>query len=81
MKHLAVFSTADCVVPLPPLNGSILQLTGTDPGDIVTFACDNFFLPSTEVTAVCTEERLWDPPPEDYICTLDGTRECWLCHF
>ncbi len=55
-----------CVLPAPPLNGTLLtsiQNTSTIEGSVITFQCDpGFSLVGTKI-ATCNNSGLWDPDP------------------
>ncbi len=57
---------AICVLPAPPLNGTLLtnsQNTDQTESSVITFQCDpGFSLVGTE-TATCNNSGLWDPDP------------------
>lgn len=58
-----------CGVPVAPTNGKILSVTNTSKDAIVTFQCDEGFIPSTLLLATCKLGAVWEPDPENHKCT------------
>ena len=73
------FLAVSCVLPAPPLNGTLLNINSQDTnpteGSIITFRCDPGFSPvgAGAVIVTCNNSGLWDPDPAllecIYICT------------
>ena len=61
---------ADCGIPRPPMNGNMVYYSGTRVGNTVTYACNNGYRPSSEMTGTCTMDSMWDPTPERHHCSL-----------
>ena len=60
---------ANCGVPRPPGNGSIVNYTST----ALFYQCDQGFRPVGEMTAVCAANGSWSPNPADVTCREIGT--------
>ena len=60
----------DCGIPTPPVNGSIVNYSGTELGDIVVFKCNEGFRPSAEVNGTCRSNARWYPTSNGHNCTL-----------
>ena len=52
-----------------------MSYTTTVEGSTATYQCDMGLLPDGIMTAVCMENREWDPDPADAGCRLPGQ---WL---
>ena len=59
-----------CDQPLPPMNGSVDNVT-TELGGRITFRCNDGFLPSEVMTAVC-QTTGWSQDPALMECHLQG---------
>ena len=60
----------DCGIPTPPINGSVVNYSGTKLGNTVTFKCDEGFRPSVEVNGTCRSDAMWHPTPGMHNCTF-----------
>ena len=60
-----------CDQPLPPMNGSVDNVT-TELGGRITFRCNDGFLPSEVMTAVC-QTAGWNQDPALLECFPRGT--------
>lgn len=60
----------NCGVPSPPTNGSVGNYLHTRKGATVTYQCDDGYIPSTVMTAMCTDTTKWVPLPEIHDCVL-----------
>ena len=63
---------ANCGVPVPPDNGTIVNYTGTLEGSVVNYQCNPGFGPLGEMSAVCAANGSWSPDPADVICRKVG---------
>ena len=52
------------------LNGFVGNYLHTREGATVTYQCNNGFLPSSTMTAMCANTAKWIPAPEQENCTL-----------
>ena len=64
------FCLANCGPPVPPVNGSVSNLTITRVGASITYKCDIGFVPSDLLVSVCRNQALWEPDPAAHNCTL-----------
>ncbi len=60
----------DCGVPIPPIDGLLVNYDSTKAGSTVIYRCNDGFRPSTLQRSTCTNERLWIPAPEEHNCTF-----------
>ena len=63
-------SIPDCDQPLPPMNGSVDNVT-TELGGRITFRCNDGFLPSEVMIAVC-QTTGWSQDPALLKCFPQG---------
>ena len=63
---------ANCGVPKPPGNGTIVNYTGTVEGSTLLYQCNSGFGPVGEMTAVCAADGRWSPDPADVSCREIG---------
>ena len=63
---------ANCGVPRPPDNGSIVNYTSTVEGSTLFYQCNPGFGPVDEMTAVCAANGSWSPDPADVTCREIG---------
>ena len=63
---------ANCGVPVPPDNGTILNYTSSLEGLVVYYQCDSGFGPLGEMSAVCAANGGWSPDPADVTCREVG---------
>ena len=59
---------ANCGVPAPPDNGTIVNYTSTLEGSVVNYQCNPGFGPLGEMSAVCAANGSWSPDPADVTC-------------
>ena len=73
LRILTIFSLSipGCDQPLPPINGSVDNVT-TKLGGRITFRCNDGFLPSQVMTAVC-QTTGWSQDPALLECLPQGT--------
>ena len=64
---------ANCRVPRPPGNGTIVNYTSTVEGSTLFYQCNPGFGPVGEMTAVCAVNGSWSPDPADVPCREIGT--------
>ncbi len=55
----------DCDEPPPPLNG---RIENSSQDSVIIFRCNEGFIPSTEMMAICTSDGEWEPVPELLEC-------------
>ena len=70
INYLFSLSIPDCDQPLPPMNGSVDNVT-TELGGRITFRCNDGFLPSQVMTAVC-QTTGWSQDPALLECFHQG---------
>ena len=63
----------DCSHPQPPTNGSLGEYVKTTKGSNLTFQCNDGYIPSIVMTAICID-GVWDPPPEEHNCTENQSK-------
>ena len=63
---------ANCGVPVPPDNGTIVNYTSTLEGSVVNYQCNPGFGPLGEMSAVCVANGSWRPDPADVACRKVG---------
>ena len=63
---------ANCGVPRPPGNGTIVNYTSTVEGSALLYQCNPGFGPVGEMTAVCAANGSWSPDPADVMCREIG---------
>ena len=61
---------ADCGIPMAPIDGFLGNYTHTREGAVVTYGCNDGFVPSATNTATCMESGEWYPPPNEHNCTM-----------
>ena len=78
--HFILFSHSipGCDQPLPPMNGSVDNVT-TELGGRITFRCNDGFLPSQVMTAVC-QTTGWSRDPALLECFPQGTTLIMYIH-
>ncbi len=67
-----LYNIVDCGVPIPPINGFLVNYDTTKVGGTVIYRCDNGFTPTSLQSSACTYDRLWIPALEDLNCTSTG---------
>lgn len=70
MTCLLSMIQVNCGVPVPPSNASLESYPHTREGAVVTYGCDEYFVPSAPVTSVCASSALWIPPLSDHTCVF-----------
>ena len=68
---------ANCGVPRPPGNGTIVNCTSTVEGSALLYQCNPGFGPVGEMTAVCAANGSWSPDPADVTCREIGMLQCY----
>ena len=63
---------ANCGVPRPPGNGTIVNYTGTAEGSTLLYQCNPGFDPVGKKTAVCAASGNWSPDPAGVMCREIG---------
>ena len=63
---------ANCGVPRPPANGTIVNYTSTVEGSTLLYQCNPGFGPVGEMTAVCAANGSWTSDPADVACREIG---------
>ena len=66
--RLILHHVANCGVPEPPENGTIVNYTSTVEESAVLYQCNPGFGPVGEMTAVCAANGSWSPNPADVTC-------------
>ena len=66
---LVIYCTVDCGIPSPSVNARIVRYSGTKVGDHLIMQCDEGFVPSAMMPAMCTNSGTWTPAPGSYKCT------------
>lgn len=61
--------TVSCGVPIPPMNGMVMNYSLPIEGANITFRCNDGFRPSVVVTSTCIDTTEWIPSPNEYNCT------------
>ncbi len=58
-----------CDFPTSPINGSVSDYLDNRIGATVTYQCNDGFIPSVEMTAICSNETVsWLPAPDQHVC-------------
>jgi len=70
----------DCGVPLPPINGSILNMKyhSTTVGSQVFYQCNSGMIPSGRMRSFCTLDEGWSPNPVLVVCRVPGKVDCYM---
>ena len=60
-------------MPVVPVNGSIVAIPSTLGGTEIIFRCNTGFVPTGNMTAVCTSDGVssngtWNPDPATLVC-------------
>ena len=76
ISELTSLSIPGCDQPLPPMHGSVDNVT-TELGGRITFRCNDGFLPSEVMTAVC-QTTGWSQDPALLQCLPQGTLHLFL---
>jgi len=63
---------ANCGIPTPPENGTIVNYTSTVEGSALLYQCNPGFGPVGEMIAVCAANGNWSPNPADIMCSKIG---------
>ena len=63
---------ANCGVPKPPGNGTVVNYTSTVEGSALLYQCNPGFGPVGETTAVCAANGSWSPDPANVTCREIG---------
>ena len=63
---------ANCGVPRPSGNGTIVNYNGTVEGSALFYQCNPGFSPVGEMTAVCATNGSWSPDPANLTCREIG---------
>ena len=63
---------ANCEVPRPPGNGSIVNYTSAVEGSTLLYQCNPGFCPVSEMTAVCAANGSWSLDHADVTCREIG---------
>ena len=63
----------NCGIPVAPTNGSIVTVPSTLGGTEILYRCDTGFVPTGNMTAVCTSDGIspngtWTPKPATIVC-------------
>ena len=66
--RLILHHVANCGVPEPPENGTIVNYTSAVEESAVLYQCNPGFGPVGEMTAVCAANGSWSPNPADVTC-------------
>ena len=72
-NHLYTHSVHTLVVrcnePVPPKNGQFVSGSRRTEGSEVVFMCNDGFLPSGEISAICRPDMIWVPDPGTFQCS------------
>ncbi len=67
--HTIFYFEVTCDFPTPPINGSVSDYLDNRIGATVTYQCNDGFIPSVEMTAICSNETVsWLPAPDQHVC-------------
>ncbi len=71
-----ILFSVDCGIPIPPLNGKVNDLNSTKGGTIITYQCDEGFIPSDVQQSSCINPGVWVPIPQEITCVLIESKKC-----
>ena len=63
---------ANCGVPKPPRNGTIVNYNSTVEGSVLRYQCNSGFGSVGEMIAVCAANGSWSPDPAHVTCKEIG---------
>ena len=69
----------NCSDPTPPMDGSIASYQNTTEGAEISFMCNQMFVPTERMTAMCGADQRWSPDPAGHRCTCEYSSTVHVC--